>query len=59
MLSVLEKAKADVARELARSDPDRVTSGQAAVLMTLFAEIERLGAAGKVLFSQRAAQSMA
>ena len=57
--SVLEKAKEDVARELAGADPDRVTSAQAAELMTLFAEIERLGAAGKVLFSQRAAQSLA
>src|ERR1700681_638023 len=59
VLSILEKAKDDVARQLAGADPDRVTSGQAAKLMTLFAEIERLGAGGKVLFSKRAAQSIA
>ena len=43
---------------LAEADPDRVTAAQAATLLTLFADIERLGAAGKVLFSKRASESI-
>jgi len=54
----LESARAEVARHLADADPDRVTSARAAELVTLFAEIERLGAAGKVLYAERAAHSM-
>ena len=50
MIATLTKAREDVARQLAGADPDRVTAAKAAELMTLFAEIERLGAAGKVLF---------
>jgi hypothetical protein len=55
----LENARSDIARQLAQADPDRVTTAQAAELVTLFAEIERLGAAGKVLYSARAAQGVA
>ena len=54
----LENARAEIARHLADADPDLVTAARAAELVTLFAEIERLGAAGKVLYAQRAAQSM-
>jgi len=53
----LDTARRDIAAALAEADPDRVTAAQAATLLTLFAEIERLGAAGKVLFSKRAAES--
>ncbi len=53
----LETARRDIAAVLAEADPDRVTAAQAATLLTLFADIERLGAAGKVLFSKRAAES--
>ncbi len=57
MLADLETARRDIAAALAEADPDRVTAAQAATLLTLFADIERLGAAGKVLFSKRAAES--
>jgi hypothetical protein len=53
VLSALETARSDVARQLAGADPDRVTGAEAAALMSVFAEIERLGAAGRVLFSKR------
>ncbi|HEY5025094.1 MAG TPA: DUF222 domain-containing protein [Acidimicrobiales bacterium] len=59
MLAALENGRRDMARELAEADPDRVTAAQAAALMMVFADIERLGAAGKVLFSKRASESMA
>jgi len=58
VITALENARRNVARHLATADADRVTSTQAAELVTLFAEIERLGAAGKVLYAGRAAQSM-
>ena len=54
----LENARAEIARHLADADPDLVTAARAAQLVTLCAAIERLGAAGKVLYAQRAAQSM-
>ena len=57
MIAALESARRNVSRHLAGADPDRVTSAQAAELVELFAEIERLGAAGKVLYAGRAAQS--
>ncbi len=57
MLAALKNARRDVARHLAAADPDRVTTAQAAELLELFAEIERLGAAGKVLYTKRAAES--
>ena len=58
MLVQLETARKEVARQLSGADPDRVTTADAAKLMELFAEIERLGAAGKVLFAGRAAQGI-
>jgi hypothetical protein len=58
VLSALKAARRDIARELAAVDPDRVTAAQATDLMTVFAEIERLGSAGKVLCSNRASQGM-
>jgi len=58
VLAALENARREIARHLSQADPDRVTTTGAAQLVTLFAEIERLGAAGKVLYAQRAAQSM-
>ena len=38
-------------------DPDEMSCAQAAEAMEVFAEIERVGAAGKVLCAQRAARS--
>lgn len=58
VLADLQTARRDIARHLAGADPDRVTTTQAATLVALFAEIERLGAAGKVLFAARASQSL-
>ncbi len=57
MLADLKNARREVARHLAAADPDRVTTAQAAELVELFAEIERLGAAGKVVYTTRAAES--
>ena len=59
MLDALETARGDIARQLAEADPDRVTTAQAAQVMTLFAEIERLAGAGRVLFTARAANGTA
>jgi len=42
---------------LEETDPRTITSSQATEAVRLFSEIERLGAAGKVLFSARASQS--
>jgi hypothetical protein len=58
VLETLQTARHEVARQLAEADPDRVTTGQAAQLVALFAEIERLAAAGKVLYAGRAAQGV-
>ena len=58
MLAALDNARRELSRHLADADPDRVTSAKAAELVALFAEIERLGASGKVLYAERAAQSM-
>jgi hypothetical protein len=57
VLAALKNARREVARHLAAADPDRVTTAQAAELVELFAEIERLGAAGKVVYGTRAAES--
>ena len=46
----------EITAHLADADPDRVTTAQAAEILALFAELERLAVAGKVLFSRRAAQ---
>jgi hypothetical protein len=59
VLAHLEEARREIARHLAEAEPDRVTTGQAVEAMALFAEIERLGAAGKVLFTRRASQGTA
>jgi hypothetical protein len=52
----LDAAHRDIGRDLAGADPDRVTSAQAADLVMMFAQVERLCSAGRVLFSSRAAQ---
>jgi len=57
LLTSLEAARRDIARDLGDADPDRVTTAQAADLVTLCAEVERLVSAVRVLFSHRAAQS--
>ncbi len=57
MLAALRNARRDLTEHLAGADPDRVTTAQAAELVALFAEIERLGSAGKVLYANRAAES--
>ena len=57
MLEALRKARDLVAAQLRSSDPDAVRSADAVEVLALFAEIERLGAAGRLLFSHRAAQS--
>ncbi len=56
MIATLTRARDDVTRLLADADPDRVTTAQAAHIVTLYAELERLAVAGKLLFSTRAAQ---
>jgi len=58
VLAALETARRELTRHLADADPDRVTTAQAAELVALFAEIERLGSSGKVLYARRAAQSL-
>ncbi len=58
MLAALDNARRELSRHLAGADPALVTSATAAELVALFAEIERLGSAGKVLYAERAAQSM-
>jgi len=57
VIDALRSARRDIARHLATADPDRVATARAAELVELFADIERLGAAGKVLFAERAAKS--
>jgi Domain of unknown function (DUF222) len=54
----LENARRDVARHLADADPDRVTTAQAAELLAVFAELERLVVAGKMLYAKRASESL-
>ena len=57
MIAALKNARQEIGRHLAAADPDRVTTAQAAALVELFAEIERLGAAGRVVYAKRAAHS--
>jgi len=57
VLATLRTARRNLTDHLAGADPDRVTTAQAAELVALFAEIERLGSAGKVLYANRAAES--
>jgi hypothetical protein len=59
VLAQLEEARGEIARHLAEADPDRVTTSRAVEVMALFAEIERLGSAGKILFTRRASQGTA
>lgn len=42
---------------LAEADPERVSCDEAAELVELFVELERVGAAGKLLFAARASRS--
>ena len=58
LTAALEAARRDIGRDLAGADPDLITATQAAELVLLFARLERLCTAGKVLFSDRAAQAM-
>jgi hypothetical protein len=58
MIASLKNARREISRHLATADPDVVTSANAAALVELFAEIERLGAAGRVLYAKRAAESL-
>jgi hypothetical protein len=57
VIATLRSVRQQIRRSLATGDPDRVTASQAATLVELFAEIERLGAAGRVLFARRAADA--
>jgi hypothetical protein len=59
VIETLEAARNDVTRLLAEADPDRVTTAQAVELVSLYAELERLAGAGRVLFTTRAAQGTA
>jgi len=57
MIAVLKTARREISRHLATAEPERVTAAQAAELVELFAEVERLSAAGRVLYARRAADS--
>ena len=57
MLAALREARDLLAAELEQARPELVHSAQAAEVLELFCAIERLGAAGKVLFTKRAADS--
>jgi hypothetical protein len=57
MIASLKNARREISHHLDTADPDRVTSAQAASLVEVFAEIERLAAAGRVLYAKRAADS--
>jgi hypothetical protein len=58
MITSLKAARREISRHLDGADPDRVTSAQAASLVEVFAEIERLAGAGRVLYAKRAAESL-
>ena len=58
LLTTLESARQALADELANADPDRVTTSQAAEIVTMCGEVERFVLATKVLFSNRAAQGI-
>jgi len=57
VLDALMQARDLLATELEQARPELVHSAQAAEVLELFCAIERLGAAGKVLFTKRAADS--
>jgi len=57
MFDVPRSALSALRHYLEDLDPARVTTGQAATLFDLFARLERLGAAGKLLVAPRAAES--
>src|ERR1700692_1862332 len=57
MIASLKNARREISHHLDTADPDRVTSAQAASLVEVFAEIERLAAAGRVLYAKRGADS--
>lgn len=57
--ATLRGAIAQLRRFLAQADPERVTCDEAAELVELFVEVERLGASGKLLFADRASRSKA
>jgi hypothetical protein len=54
---VPRRAVREIAAYLARLEPDRITTTDAAELFGLFAELTRLGSAGQVLLTPRVAQS--
>ena len=57
MSAVTARAVEQLRRFLAVADPRTVTTAQAAALVEAFVELERLAAAGKILFAARAAES--
>jgi len=57
VLDALREARDLLTAELEQARPELVHSAQAAEVLELFCAIERLGAAGKVLFTKRAADS--
>jgi Domain of unknown function (DUF222) len=54
---VPRRAIEEIAAYLARLEPERITSAQAAELFGLFAELTRLASAGQVLLTPRVAES--
>ena len=58
MLDALRKAIDLVTAQLKDADPDSLRATDAVEVMTAYAELERLGAAGRLLFSHRAAESV-
>jgi hypothetical protein len=54
---VPRRAVDEIAAYLARLEPERITTAQAAELFGLFAELTRLAAAGQVLLTPRVAES--
>ena len=59
MLADLLDARRRIVAHLAEADPERVTTAQAVEVFEVFAELERLVVAGKVLYSGRATQGTA
>jgi hypothetical protein len=52
-----DQAVADLRSFVSEGEPQRVTPERAAEIVEVFSEIERIGAAGKILFAARAAES--
>jgi hypothetical protein len=59
VLADLLDARRRIVAHLADADPDRVSTAQAVEVFEVFAELERLVVAGKVLYSGRATQGTA